>query len=204
MGRIFLILIKRPGWYRGSENDVFFFARKVCCHETVASDRCQSVQRKMSECILWVEWMWQMCIIACVSSGVVFSVFSWGGVIRRPLIGLLLYQLRITDEYGEFGGMRFCRETRSNLIKRTLVPLCSSQIPHDLIWDRTQVVEVWSRRLIAWAMARPKFSGKARMLVSQPPWPPDLAPGKFLLLPSFIDSCGRILSDPLKVPNAKF
>jgi hypothetical protein len=43
--------------------------------------------------------------------------------------------------------------------KTCTVPLCPPQIPHDLTWDRTRVAAVGSRRLTAWAMARPSTEG---------------------------------------------
>jgi hypothetical protein len=37
------------------------------------------------------------------------------------------------------------------------VPLCPSQIPRDLTRARTRATAVESRRITAWAMARPKI-----------------------------------------------
>jgi hypothetical protein len=54
-----------------------------------------------------------------------------------------------------FGGMRIGRGNRSSRRKPVLVPLCPPQIPHDLTRDRTQAAAVGSRRLTAWATARP-------------------------------------------------
>jgi hypothetical protein len=42
------------------------------------------------------------------------------------------------DEHGARFGMRIGRGNPSNGRKSALVPLCSSQIPHDLTWVRTQ------------------------------------------------------------------
>jgi hypothetical protein len=47
---------------------------------------------------------------------------------------------------------------RSTRRKPTPVPLCSPQIPHDLIRARTWAATVGSRRLTAWAMARPSYN----------------------------------------------
>lgn len=57
-------------------------------------------------------------------------------LVHQPVIGLL-YQPRMLDEYGEFGGMRTGREYQSAPRKPGPVPLCPPQIPHDLTWDRT-------------------------------------------------------------------
>jgi hypothetical protein len=59
---------------------------------------------------------------------------SWGGVILGPLgtsatVGLL-YQPRMVDECGAFGGMRIERGNRNT--RRAPVPLCPPQIPNDL------------------------------------------------------------------------
>jgi hypothetical protein len=81
-------------------------------------------------------------------------LFSWGEVRLSPLgtsatVGLL-YQLRMTDEYG----MRIDRENRHTRRKPAPMPLCPPQIPHDLTRDRTRAVAVESWQLIAWAMTR--------------------------------------------------
>jgi hypothetical protein len=49
------------------------------------------------------------------------------------------------------------------------VPLCPPQIPHNLTWTRTRVAAVGSRRLTAWAMARPyiRSNFKPRLYVSK-------------------------------------
>jgi hypothetical protein len=82
----------------------------------------------------------------------------WDSVylVRRPLIGLLYLPRMIDDdECGAVGGMRIGRGNRSTRRKPATVPLCPPQIPHDLTWSRTQAAAVGSRRLTAWAMARP-------------------------------------------------
>jgi hypothetical protein len=50
---------------------------------------------------------------------------------RQPLI-YLLYQPRMINDYGAFGGMRISREIQSTRRKRALVPLCPPKITHDL------------------------------------------------------------------------
>jgi hypothetical protein len=86
---------------------------------------------------------------------------SWGetGVhlVRRPLTGLLYQPRMIGDECRAVGGMSIGRGNRSTRRKPASVPLCPPQIPHDLTWARTGAVEVGSRRLTAWAMARPRL-----------------------------------------------
>jgi hypothetical protein len=51
--------------------------------------------------------------------------------------------------------MRTGRGNQSTWRKPAPVPLCPPQIPYDLTWDRTRAAKVGSRRLTAWAMARP-------------------------------------------------
>jgi hypothetical protein len=69
----------------------------------------------------------------------------------------LLYQPRMIDnnDYGAVGGMRIGRGNRSTRRKPAPVPLFPPQISQDLTWDRTRAAAVGSRRLTAWAMARP-------------------------------------------------
>jgi hypothetical protein len=50
---------------------------------------------------------------------------------------------------GAVGGMRIGSGNRSTRREPLPVPLCSPQIPHDLIWARTRAVAVGSRRLTA-------------------------------------------------------
>jgi hypothetical protein len=100
-------------------------------------------------------------ILPCNSDSVVFFLVSLGGV-RLSTLGSsatvgLLYQPRMLDDddYGAVGGMRIGRGNRSTRRKPAPVPLCPPQIPHNLTWDRTRAAAVGSRRLTAWAMARP-------------------------------------------------
>jgi hypothetical protein len=53
----------------------------------------------------------------------------------RPHMGLL-YQPQVIDVCGAVGGMRIGRGNRSTR-RKPIVPLCPSQIPHDLTWNRT-------------------------------------------------------------------
>jgi hypothetical protein len=82
--------------------------------------------------------------------------WDWVHLVRRPLIGLL-YQPRMIDddECGAVGGMRIVRGDRNTRRKPAPVPLCPPQIPHHLTWTWTRTVAVGSRRLTAWATARP-------------------------------------------------
>jgi hypothetical protein len=77
-------------------------------------------------------------------------------------------------ECGVVSGMRIGRGNGSTRRKPAPVPLCPPQIPHDLTWDRTRAAEVESRRLIAWAMARPGCQAKVAMHLSN-------TPGRFFL-----------------------
>jgi hypothetical protein len=86
--------------------------------------------------------------------------WDWVHLVRRPLTGLFYHPRMIDDdeECGAFDGMRIGRGNRSTRRKPAPVPLCPSQIPHDLTWARTRASAVGSRRLTAWAMARPSRS----------------------------------------------
>jgi hypothetical protein len=67
-----------------------------------------------------------------------------------------LYRPQMIDDgdFGAIGGMKIGRGNKSTRRKPTPVPLCPSQIPHDLARPRTRAATVGSRRLTAWAMAR--------------------------------------------------
>jgi hypothetical protein len=80
---------------------------------------------------------------------------NWVHLVLRPLTGLLYQPRMIDEECGAVGGVRIGRENRSTRWKPETVPLCPLQILHDLSWARTRAVAVGSRRLTAWAMARP-------------------------------------------------
>jgi hypothetical protein len=88
-----------------------------------------------------------------------FLGVGWDQVhsVRRPLTGLLYQPRMIDDECGAVGGMRICRWNRSPRRKPVPVPLCPPQIPLDLTLAWTLVAAVGSRRLTAWAMARPNI-----------------------------------------------
>jgi hypothetical protein len=74
-------------------------------------------------------------------------------LVLRPLTD---YRTRmIDDECGAVDGMRTGRGDRSSRGKPAPILLCPPQIPHDLTWARTLAGAVGSRRLTAWAMARP-------------------------------------------------
>jgi hypothetical protein len=81
----------------------------------------------------------------CEKSFVLVSGGETRVLVRRPLI--VLYQPRLTDDYGALGGMRIGRRNRSSRRKPAPLPLCP-QFPHDLTWDRTRVSAVEIRRLI--------------------------------------------------------
>jgi hypothetical protein len=69
-----------------------------------------------------------------------------------------LYQLQmmVDGDCGATGWMKIARGSRSTRRKPTPVPLCPPQIPYDLTQARTRAAAVGTRRLTAWAMARPK------------------------------------------------
>jgi hypothetical protein len=59
------------------------------------------------------------------------------------------------DECGAVRGMRIGRGDQSTWREPAPVPLCPTQIPHDLTWDGTWAITVGGQRLTAWAMSRP-------------------------------------------------
>jgi hypothetical protein len=69
----------------------------------------------------------------------------------------LFYQPQMTDDgdRGAIDGMKIGREYRSVRIKPAPALLCPPQIPHDHTRSQTRDATVGSRRLNAWAMARP-------------------------------------------------
>jgi hypothetical protein len=75
-------------------------------------------------------------------------------LVHQPLIGLL-YQSRVIDDYGAFGGMRIDRGNLSIRTKLAPVPLCPPLIPYDRTYDRTRAAALGNCRLTAWAMERP-------------------------------------------------
>jgi hypothetical protein len=82
------------------------------------------------------------------------SLVSLGGVRLSPLgtsatVGLLYQPQMIDDDYGVVGGMRIGKGNRSTRRKPAPVPLCPSQIPHDLTWDRTRAAAVGSQQVTA-------------------------------------------------------
>jgi hypothetical protein len=93
------------------------------------------------------------CMVNEIAGVIIF--FSWGGVVRRPITGLFYQPRMADDECGAIGGMRNGSGNRSTRRKPVPVPLCPPQIPHDMMRARTRAAAVGSRRLTAWAMARP-------------------------------------------------
>jgi hypothetical protein len=79
---------------------------------------------------------------------------TWVHLVRRPPLFSLLCWMMDYDECEAFGGMIIGRGNRSTLRKPAPMPLLPPQIPHRLIWDRTQAAAVGNRRLTIWPMAR--------------------------------------------------
>jgi hypothetical protein len=100
-----------------------------------------------------------------------FRKVGWDCVhlVRRPLI-VLLYQPRMVDEYGAFGGMKIGRGNRSTRRNPAPVPFSLPHIPHDPTWDRTRAPAVGNRRLTAWGMARPLIGSYFHFYVSPCTW----------------------------------
>jgi hypothetical protein len=91
-------------------------------------------------------------------------LFSWGEVRMSPL-GTSATNWPIVPApdvrrwwwMGTFGGTRIGRGSGSTRVKPAPVPLCPSQIPHDLAFDRTLAAGVKIRRLTAWNTVRPSL-----------------------------------------------
>jgi hypothetical protein len=81
--------------------------------------------------------------------------WDWVHLVRRPLVGLLYQPRMIHDKCGVVCGMRMDKGNRSTRRKPAPAPLCPPQIPHDLTRAWTLAAAVGSRRITAWAMARP-------------------------------------------------
>jgi hypothetical protein len=80
--------------------------------------------------------------------------WDWLHLVPSTLFGLLYQPQKIDGgDYGVTGGMTIGTGNLNTRRKTTPVPLCSPQIPRDLIRARTLAAAVGSRRLTAWAMA---------------------------------------------------
>jgi hypothetical protein len=91
---------------------------------------------------------------------------SWCGVRLSPLgtsaTNWPILSAPDDDECGAVSRMKIGGGNRRTRRKPAPVPLCPPQIPHDLTWPRTRAAAVGSRRLTAWAMARPASKRNAR------------------------------------------
>jgi hypothetical protein len=92
-----------------------------------------------------------------------FSFLGWGGVRLSPLgtWATVWPTLPALDDRWRWWvwSSRWNENWQRKLKyseKLAPLPLCPPQIPHDLTWVRTRAAVVGSRRLTAWAMARPK------------------------------------------------
>jgi hypothetical protein len=79
---------------------------------------------------------------------------SWGGVRPGPP-GTAATNLPIVPDPDDGWWMCSSRWNENWQRKPAPLPLCPSQISHDLTWARTRVATVGSRQLTLWAMARP-------------------------------------------------
>jgi hypothetical protein len=118
----------------------------------------------------WMEWRWSRvsCELRLLYSGLSWWIFpqfflsfreaGWDCVhlVHRSQFGLL-YQSRLKDGYAAVDGMRIGRGKGNTRSKPAPVPMNPPWIPHNMTWDRTRAAAVGSRRLIAWAMGRPRF-----------------------------------------------
>jgi hypothetical protein len=120
--------------------------------------------------VIWTKsWNWQIHAmlpmehydLGHLSHRLIILLFFFSYEVRlRPLgtTGLLYqHQMIDDDDCGAIGGIRIGRGNRSTRRKPTEVPLCPPQISHDLSRARTRAAAVGSRRLTAWAMARPSL-----------------------------------------------
>jgi hypothetical protein len=89
--------------------------------------------------------------VACVTFFYFLEV-GWDSPLGTSPTNLLYQPRSIDDECGAGGGMRIGRGNRSTRRKPAPLPL---RPPHDLTCAGTRVASVGSRRLTAWAMARP-------------------------------------------------
>jgi hypothetical protein len=127
-----------------------------------------------------------------------FSFFGggwdWFHFVRRPPFGLVYQHRMIDDECGVVGGMRICRGNQRTRRKPASVPICPPQILHDLTWDRTRAAAVGSRRLTAWAMARPclKLSRQNLSLLHSVQTDPEAHPASYPMGTRGVKRQGRV------------
>jgi hypothetical protein len=94
-------------------------------------------------------------------TGTDLLLFIYGpGVEPNPLLlrPFLAYCTSPGDDWGAIGGINERLGNRSTRRQPATVLLCPPQIPHDLTRIRTRTATVGSRRLTAWAAARPSFA----------------------------------------------
>jgi hypothetical protein len=83
--------------------------------------------------------------------------WDWVNFVLQPLFGLSYQPRMIDDNCGAIGGMWSGKGNRSTRRKPAPVSFCPPQILHVLTRARTRAAAVGSRRLTAWAMARPQL-----------------------------------------------
>jgi hypothetical protein len=66
-----------------------------------------------------------------------------------------MYSLGWPDDFGAVGWMTTDRENGNTRRTPTSMPLCPSQVPHDLARERTRVAAVRSQRILVWVMPCP-------------------------------------------------
>jgi hypothetical protein len=85
--------------------------------------------------------------------------WQWVHLVLRPLLWLVVQAPDDDDDCGAIGGMQIGRGNRNTWRKPALVPFCSPQTPHEMTRAWIRAVAVGSRRLTAWAIARPQEGG---------------------------------------------
>jgi hypothetical protein len=89
--------------------------------------------------------------------------WDWVHLVLWPLLAYCTSpQMIDDDDCGAVSWMRINRGKRSTRRKPAPIPLCLTQIPHDLTRARTRAAGVGNQRLIAWAMARLLPCGNSR------------------------------------------
>jgi hypothetical protein len=105
-------------------------------------------------------WIYPMLLTQMkIQANIHVGFFFWSGV-RLSSLDMSATIWPIVPASGDISmeqsvERKLARESEVLGQKLALVPLCPSKIPHDLTGDRPRAAAMGSRRLTAWAMARP-------------------------------------------------